>query len=80
MQLSWSEPAKIAQALLNAYPETDRQLISLEDLRQMVLSLPNFKDEPLPPRLACLESVLWNWMRHVDNAGEGALQEKTGTS
>ena len=43
MQLSWSDQAEIAQALARAYPEKDRLDLSLEELRCLVLSLPEIQ-------------------------------------
>jgi FeS assembly protein IscX len=66
MQLSWSDREGIAKALLQAYPETDRLALSLDDLKGMVTALPQFSDRPEPPKKAHLETILWTWMRLAD--------------
>lgn len=71
MQLSWSNQADIAAALLETYPETDRLSLTHEQLLNLIHSLPEFKDDPLPPKQACLNHVLWTWMRLADNGENG---------
>lgn len=66
MQLSWSDRDRIAEALAQAYPETDRLSLSLDDLKGLVVALPGFAGPPEPPREAHLESILWTWMRLAD--------------
>ena len=31
------------------------------------LRLPDFNDAPTPPRPACLDHILWTWMRLADD-------------
>ena len=69
MQLSWSDRDSIAKALAEAYPETDRLALSLDNLKNMVTRLPGFAGTPEPPRKAHLESILWTWMRLADEGG-----------
>lgn len=66
MQLSWSDQAGIAKALLKTYPEQDRLALTLEDLRVLVVSLPCFRGPETPPSAALLRSILWTWMRFAD--------------
>jgi FeS assembly protein IscX len=71
MELCWSNQTGIAEALMTAYPETDRLSLSLDRLREMVTALPQFKDAPYPPRETFLENVLWTWMRLAGEAAGG---------
>ena len=68
-QFSWNDRENIAKALLQTYPETERQELSLDALRTMVVALPCFGGPPQPPRHAHLESILWTWMRLADQDG-----------
>ena len=69
MQLSWSDRDSIARALIQAYPDTDRLALNLDDLKCMICALPCFAGPPEPPRKAHLESILWTWMRIADEDG-----------
>ncbi|MBI3441632.1 MAG: Fe-S cluster assembly protein IscX [Proteobacteria bacterium] len=71
MQLSWSNSAGIATALLEVYPDTDRLSLSHDQLLQLIVSLPNFKDAASPPKPAYLDHILWTWMRIADTGFEG---------
>lgn len=66
MQLSWSNQADIAAALLQAYPEADRLSLRRDDLLQLIVSLPGFTDKATPPQPACLDHIRWTWMRLAD--------------
>lgn len=69
MQLTWSDRDSIARALVQAYPDTDRLALTLDELRRLVCALPGFSGPPEPPRKAHLESILWTWMRFADEDG-----------
>jgi len=69
MQLSWSDRENIAKALMQNFPETERLSLPLDQLKQMVVSLPEFSGPPEPPKPAHLESILWTWMRLADEGG-----------
>lgn len=66
MQLTWSNQAGIAAALLKAYPEADRLSLGREGLLRLIQSLPQFHDTGTPPQPACLDHILWTWMRLAD--------------
>lgn len=70
MPLSWSNPAGIAAALLQAYPETDRLSLSREQLLQLIRALPGFTDQTPPPGPAWLDHIRWTWMRLADGDNE----------
>jgi FeS assembly protein IscX len=75
MQLAWTNRDEIAKALLQAYPDTDRLSLSLDEVTAMVTALPGFADAPVPPRPAYVEAILWTWMRlaHAeDETGGGS--------
>jgi len=76
MPLAWHDQKHIALALLKAYPDADRLALGRdrEALTQMILSLPEFQDSFEPPEPACLDHILWAWMRfaHAQEEGEAA--------
>ena len=77
MRLSWSNQTDIAAALLEAYPEIDRLSLNHDRLLRFIHALPAFDDLPTPPRPACLDHVLWTWMRLADpDAADNLLAEK----
>lgn len=69
MQLSWSDQDRVAEALWATYPEQDRLALGSEELRLLIISLPEFKDQPQPPGAAWLDKILWTWMRIADERG-----------
>jgi len=71
MQLSWSNQADIAAILLRTYPDADRLSLTHERLLKLILSLPDFNDAPAPPKPACLDHILWTWMRLADSDSAG---------
>jgi FeS assembly protein IscX len=71
MRLSWANQKDIAAALLGAYPDIDRLSLNHDHLLQLIHSLPAFDDAPAPPRAACLDHILWTWMRLADEAPPG---------
>lgn len=70
MRLSWSNQKDIAAALLASYPDMDRLSLDHDHLLQLIHALPAFSDTPVPPRTACLDHILWTWMRLADEEPE----------
>jgi FeS assembly protein IscX len=66
MRLSWSNQTDIAAALLEAHPDIDRLSLDHDRLLQLIHALPAFNDAPVPPLPACLDYILWTWMRLDD--------------
>lgn len=64
--LTWGQIKDIAQALVRYYPDVERLDCSPEDIRQLVVALPEFDDDPAPPSDKTLDSILWQWMRLAD--------------
>ena len=73
MQLRWSDQDRIAQALQEAYPETDRLALTMDELEGLILSLAQFDDVPKAPGKRHLEKILWGWMRAADEAMTGGV-------
>jgi FeS assembly protein IscX len=70
MPLSWSNSAAIVEALQREHPETERLSLNRDHLLQMILALPEFGDRHIPPLPACLDHILWTWMRLADDLPE----------
>jgi FeS assembly protein IscX len=73
MRLSWANQTDIAATLLDTYPDTDRLALNHDRLLQLIHTLPAFDDVSAPPRAACLDHILWTWMRL---AGEDLSEEE----
>ncbi len=61
MGLTWEEPAEIAWALIDAYPDTDPLDLNFVDLHRMIVELPEFAADPGDASEAKLESVVVAW-------------------
>ena len=66
MRLSWANQTDIAAALLETYPAADRLTLDHDGLLKLIHTLPSFDDVSTPPRAACLDHILWTWMRLAD--------------
>lgn len=64
--LKWAQIKQIARLLTHYYPDVERLDCSPEDVRQLIVALPEFKDDPEPPSRETLDSILWQWMRLAD--------------
>lgn len=61
MSLSWEKYWEIAEALNAVHPTQDLIHLKDEDLLKMIVALPDFDDEPVPPSSKDLEAVLTCW-------------------
>ncbi len=62
MSLKWIDSFDIALDLLEMYPETDPQTIRFTDLKEWILILDSFDDEPQHCNERILEAVQACWM------------------
>jgi FeS assembly protein IscX len=58
----WSDIHTIAQALADTYPQQDPRRINFVDLRDKILSLPDFNDDPAHCGEKILEAIQQAWM------------------
>ncbi|MCC7035969.1 MAG: Fe-S cluster assembly protein IscX [Alphaproteobacteria bacterium] len=72
MPFSWSDRESIARALIDTYPTAARLELGLDELQQMVVTLPGFSGPEHPPKQAHLEAILWTWMRLAEEEGIAA--------
>jgi FeS assembly protein IscX len=61
MKLHWTDSEDIALALLDAHPNDDPLQVRFTDLRDWVLALPDFGDDPATSNEAKLEAIQMAW-------------------
>ena len=64
--LKWVDTLDIAIELEEKYPDEDPQWINFVDLRNLVLSLEVFEDDPEKVNEKILESIQQNWIKEKD--------------
>jgi FeS assembly protein IscX len=62
MSLKWTDSLEIAIELDEGHPEADPRSINFVDLRQMVLNLDEFDDDPAHCGERILEAIQLAWM------------------
>jgi FeS assembly protein IscX len=64
--MKWTDSLEIAIALAEKHPDVDPKTIRFTDLRQWVLALPGFDDDPKHSGEKILEAIQLAWMGEVD--------------
>ena len=64
--MKWIDTREIAIALAETRPDTDPQLVRFTDLREWVMALPDFDDDPKHCGEKILEAIQMAW---IDEAG-----------
>jgi FeS assembly protein IscX len=64
--LKWVDTLDIAIELEEKYPDEDPQWINFVDLRNLVLALEEFDDDPDKVNEKILESIQQNWIKEKD--------------
>jgi FeS assembly protein IscX len=59
--LYWDAAYEVALALIAAYPHVDVNQVGLNQIRELVVALPNFADNPAHGYDALLEDILKEW-------------------
>ena len=62
MGLKWTDTLEIAIALDEAHPDVDPRYVNYVDLREWVIALPEFDDDPAHSGEKILEAVQMAWM------------------
>ena len=62
MTLKWTDAQAIAEELYDANPELDPVTLRLSELREMVLALEDFDDDPQASNEPRLEAILQAWL------------------
>ncbi len=66
MEMRWTDSLDIAIALLEKFPEQDPLRLNFVDLRQMVLDLEQFGDDPNRCGEKILEAIQAAWIDEMD--------------
>ena len=64
--MKWTDSLEIAIALADAHPDVDPERVNFVDLRNWVLALPGFDDDPKHCGEKILEAIQMAW---IDEAG-----------
>lgn len=64
--MKWTDSLKIAIALHERYPDVDPLTVRFTDLRDRVLQLPGFDDDPMASNEGRLEAIQMAWYDERD--------------
>ena len=67
--MKWTDVDEIGFQLREAHPETDPLTVRFTDLRQRVLDLPEFDDDPEASSEGALEAIQMAWLEEYRDAG-----------
>jgi FeS assembly protein IscX len=68
--MKWTDAEDIAIALREKFPNVDPLAVRFTDLRQWVLALPDFDDDPAASNEARLEAIQMAWYEERQGGGE----------
>lgn len=63
--MKWTDSLEIAIQLADAHPDIDPKTIRFTDLRDWVMALPEFDDEPARSGEKILEAIQMAWIDEV---------------
>ncbi|SEP66878.1 FeS assembly protein IscX [Ectothiorhodospira magna] len=66
MRLKWTDSLDIALALQEAHPDVNPAQVNFVDLRNWIMALPDFEDDPERCGERILEAVQLAWMEEYD--------------
>jgi len=61
MGLTWKDPEDIALELIERFPDKDPLSLRFTDLRELVVALPDFADDPRSSSEGMLEAIQMAW-------------------
>jgi len=64
--MKWTDTRDIAIALAEIHPDVDPRNVRFTDLRQWVMDLPGFDDDPKHCGEKILEAVQMTWIEEAD--------------
>jgi FeS assembly protein IscX len=64
--MNWTDSRDIAIALLEQRPDQDPKAVNFVDLRDWVLALPGFKDDPSRCGERILEAIQMAWIEEAE--------------
>ena len=66
--MKWTDSRDIAIALIEMHPDQDPKALNFVDLRNWVLALPEFSDDPQRSGERILEAIQMAWIEEWDPA------------
>ena len=64
--MKWTDSREIAIALFEKYPDQDPTKVNFVDLRNWVLALPGFSDDPKRSGEKILEAIQMAWIEEAE--------------
>ena len=64
--MNWIDSREIAIALMEKFPDRDPKTVNFVDLRDWVLALPGFSDDPKRSGEKILEAIQAAWIEEAD--------------
>ena len=64
--MKWTDSREIAIALAEKHPDVDPERVNFVDLRDWVLALDGFDDDPKRSGEKILEAIQANWIEEAD--------------
>jgi FeS assembly protein IscX len=61
LTLDWDASYEIVLALMRTYPDMDVNAVGLKQLKDMIIALPNFADDPTLAHDGLLREILREW-------------------
>lgn len=65
-RMKWTDSQRIAEELYDAHPDIDPKTIRFTTLRELILALPDFDDDPARSGERILEAVQQAWINEFD--------------
>lgn len=64
--MKWTDTLRLAEALYDHHPDTDPKTIRFTQLRELILNLPGFDDDPARCGEKILEAVQQAWIDEAE--------------
>ena len=64
--MKWTDSQRIAEELYDAHPDIDPQTLRFTTLRELILALPDFDDDPARSGERILEAIQQAWINEID--------------
>lgn len=64
--MKWTDTQRIAEELFDRYPDIDPKTVRFTQLRQLILDLPEFDDDPQRCGERILEAVQQAWIDEAE--------------
>jgi FeS assembly protein IscX len=64
--LTWDASYEIIQSLMESHPQLDVEQVGIDQLYQLIITLPNFADDPALANEGILNEILREWYEEVN--------------